>query len=359
MFSRRFALKCATVASLSTLTSHLPVGAQDSFVASMQITDVGAPDGASDIQPMAMNANGDVLVNALVDDSPTTFVFRGGAFEPIGGDDNATWGSSINDTGTVAGAASSDDGPEKGALLNDESVVIMPGDYSSGRARAVTLEGVVAGEAFIEEGDSETRPVYWTESSIEPLPAIGGDGAGSVFDLNTIQQMVGWSDAGGDSLARHATLWDNGVATDLGTLGGNYSEARAINETGLIVGGSMTREDQNALEESGTSPFSWQDGVITDLGLGPDHAWGIANDVNDVGMIVGLVGLPEPGDAGNDTVAILWTNGEVLDLNTITSGGDGLTLVDAVSVNAFGQILCRAIDADGNTHIATLSVIGN
>jgi probable HAF family extracellular repeat protein len=46
---------------------------------------------------------------------------------------------------------------------------------------------------------------------------------------------------------------------DLGTLGGNQSQAAAINPTGQVVGNSLTATGQ-------THAFLWDNGKMTDLG---------------------------------------------------------------------------------------------
>ena len=50
--------------------------------------------------------------------------------------------------------------------------------------------------------------------------------------------------------------------TDLGTLGGTYSQAVAINEAGQVIGNSSYLADDADLQHA----FVWQGGVMTDLG---------------------------------------------------------------------------------------------
>jgi probable HAF family extracellular repeat protein len=66
--------------------------------------------------------------------------------------------------------------------------------------------------------------------------------------------------------------------TDLGTLGGKSSVAYAISPSGLVVGSSFTRDGLS-------HAFLWQNGVMTDLGSlgGTSHA----QAVNRAGWVVG------------------------------------------------------------------------
>ena len=65
----------------------------------------------------------------------------------------------------------------------------------------------------------------------------------------------------------HAFLWQNGVLTDLGTLpGGNDSSANVINARGWIAGGSTTGEIDPLTGGPIFHAVLWKDGEIIDLG---------------------------------------------------------------------------------------------
>ena len=53
-----------------------------------------------------------------------------------------------------------------------------------------------------------------------------------------LRQIVGTSQTQGGSTT-HAVLWRNGAIIDLGTLGGDNSNANGINDSSQIAGGSL------------------------------------------------------------------------------------------------------------------------
>jgi probable HAF family extracellular repeat protein len=110
---------------------------------------------------------------------------------------------------------------------------------------------------------------------------------------------------------------------DLGTLGGTFSQAIAVNASGQVVGFSTTAGGE-------THAFSWtQTGGMVDLGtLGGTFNQAIA--VNASGQVVGF-----STTAGGDTHAFSWTQtGGMVDLGTL-----GGTLSRAIAVNASGQVV--------------------
>jgi probable HAF family extracellular repeat protein len=108
------------------------------------------------------------------------------------------------------------------------------------------------------------------------------------------RQVVGQS-KNVDSMLRAYSWTQAGGMSDLGDLGGGYSDARAVSVSGQIAGTSLLGDfTQHAI--------SWtQAGGLVDLGtLGGDQAWATA--LSDTGQVVG-----DSTVIGDMTRAFLWT----------------------------------------------------
>jgi len=122
--------------------------------------------------------------------------------------------------------------------------------------------------------------------------------------------------------------------TDLGTLGGASADARAINDTGQVVGASATASGD-------THAFLWTaTGGIKDLGtLG--GTFSRAFGINSLGHVVGVSAL-----ASGEQRPFLWTPaGGMQDLGTF-----GGRFGRALSINDRDQVVGRSTLPDGSTH---------
>jgi probable HAF family extracellular repeat protein len=130
------------------------------------------------------------------------------------------------------------------------------------------------------------------------LGTIGGTQSGG-NSVNARGWASGFSTLIGDA-TQHATLWINGATVDLGTLGGDNSGVEWLvhNDRGQIAGISETGTPNPygeiwscgfffpSLTHQNCRGFVWQDGVMTELPtLGGDN--GYAAGMNDLGQIAG------------------------------------------------------------------------
>jgi probable HAF family extracellular repeat protein len=115
----------------------------------------------------------------------------------------------------------------------------------------------------------------------------------------------------------------SGGIVDLGTLGGTSSVARAVNESGQVVGYS------DITGNTGTHAFSWTAaGGMIDLGA-PAGTGTFAADVSDSGQVVGYI-------SNGIAFAFSWTaNGGMVGLPALADGGSST----ANAVNNHGQVV--------------------
>lgn len=228
-------------------------------------------------------------------------------------------------------------------------------------------------------GGSDGRAFLWADGLMEDLGTLpGGDCGGCsslAWGINNSDQAVGESYTRiNGSYFNHAFLWQNDVMQDLGTLGGDFSHAFAVNDNGVVVGEAMvasgdfhafrwsngTMQDLGVLSggfsssalsinESGqivgfsdnadgwTRAVLWQGGTIYDLGTLPNRENSIATSINNSGQVVGY---SFPSVIGLNTFrAFIWQSGVMTDLNELIPPGSGWLLTFAYGINDNGQIV--------------------
>ena len=177
----------------------------------------------------------------------------------------------------------------------------------------------------------EAKAVIWEKGKVEELPAYPSDTDSAVISLNDYGHAVGVS---GDCISSpnylRNVLWKDGKVFDLGNLGGTLvNEANNINNLGEVVGLSDLQGDTSF------HAFVWtEDTGMSDLGTLPGDTFSFAHANNDKGWIVGA-----SCTADFDCRAVIWRDGQIMDLNTLIPAGSPFSLVEGFDINSRGEVL--------------------
>jgi len=234
---------------------------------------------------------------------------------------------------------------------------------NNGYAAAANNVGQVVGWAETPVHDAtciapqvlQFQAVIWgpRRDQIQQLPPLEGDPDSAATAINDRGQVVGISGtcykAVGALSAKHAVLWEDGKATDIGNLGGiAWNTPAAINNRGDVAGFSDLPGDDP--DHPNFHAFFWtkRDG-IQDLGTLPGDRISLAFGVNDRGQVVGESIGP------NGRRAFLWQRGIMTDLNTLVPQGSPL-LVYANDINDAGEIVGQANDQSTGDSLAFVAL---
>lgn len=161
--------------------------------------------------------------------------------------------------------------------------------------------------------------------TVTDLGTLGGSSS-DARAINLAGQVIGTATLPGDS-ARHAYLWDNGIMRDLGTLGGTSSNAGGINAWGQVVGFS------SLAGSSTTHAFLYDSGGMHDLGTSGSSS-SVATGVNDAGWITGTANWP----AGGNPYSFIVDGGGM----RVPAGARASNASFAFAINASGQVVGQA-----------------
>jgi probable HAF family extracellular repeat protein len=234
----------------------------------------------------------------------------------------------INDNGVAVGTTSAQSGTEvfKWTKAGGMQLTGIPGTGLD-----INNSGDITGRSGLH------AYVAWNGGLVVDLGTLGGGNDSDGNAINNAGQVAGRSDT---DAAQHAFRWTSpGGMTDVHAWflaqPHAHSEARGINNNGYVVGAAQDGYTKDAFRWTPSGSLT----ILPDLG----GAWTLANDINDSGVIVGQA----EGTTGNLPFgyyyAVKWTSSGI----TVLSGGGDL-MEAAHAINKNGYVVGRT-DAKGPT----------
>jgi probable HAF family extracellular repeat protein len=223
---------------------------------------------------------------------------------------------------------------------------VLPGQDYSGATAINSSDEIVGYSGTVAGGN---RAFVYVNGTMLSLGTLGGSNS-EAFGINGSGQIVGDSSTSTGDF--HAFLYSNGIMTDLGVLPGTTSSvALGINSQGDVVGRS---------DFGGTysRAFFYSNGTMVNLGslYGGPNSYSDARAVNSSGQVVGTsfsntgpqhAFLYNPGPPGGPYTGLY-------DLNSLLLNDENWDLYQALAINDGGQIVGSG-SYNGSTHAFLLT----
>ncbi|QFZ18393.1 hypothetical protein [Saccharothrix syringae] len=200
-----------------------------------------SPQGPSADHRVA-NAKGSTAGSRTAVEAANTFAFRCSATNctrlPAAGEADYYTVAAVNESDSVAATWSVAATTRAVVWVADRPTVLPGGDAGvSDNTRAINEDGDVVG--WVEE-DGVRRAALWRHGELVDL---GTSGQGEAVAVNDRGDVVGWHAVGGAPRPFH---WRAGVLTTLPTPDDLPAKAVAVNNAGVVVGGTLYRDNSRA-----------------------------------------------------------------------------------------------------------------
>ena len=257
--------------------------------------------------PQDINQNGVVAGYsvATISGIPRAFMWTPSGITDLGtlsaGANSAAYG--INDNNEVVGISRSAGNPVDQAFIWKNGVMQhLQAQAPNSEAYAINNLGTSVGWHNNVLGSSPIATLWFSNGSSQDLGTLGGNFS-RANDINQSGAVVGYSNLGTNNLYQRAFYWDsaNGMINlGLSTTGGMDSYALALNNSGVVVGYDA---------DYPMKPFKWT--LATGKQLLPvlnSSAHTKANDINNSNYIVGTSDACRhvPGESIGCSRAIMW-----------------------------------------------------
>ncbi len=302
------------------------------------ITDLGSMGLL--IEPTAINDRGQIVGwSQFSDGTMRAFLWQHGKIAKLSviAGDKTNMASAINNKGQIVGTSSRTGGVIHAVLWNHGTVInlgsIGSGELSGGSVQAINDAGQIIVNEVSYPNNSFTarlnlalqhhRVLLCTGNSINNGRLLGRNIVIGIA-INNSGAVVGYHF---DNIEHnvHGYLWKNGVTTDLG----NFYPS-GINASGVIVG---TRKV--GMPPAPTAAI-WKNSTLTPLSI-PSATRTDGTAINDKEEIIGVTDLV--ADFGSPHAALLWRDGNYVDLGNSLLPKDEWTLIHPTAMNNLGQIV--------------------